>query len=71
MARRQLKESGGMETGEGLATTGLVLGWIGVAANLLLICLFVLGVFFGLTLMGPEVGNVFSDIIRELSTPQP
>jgi hypothetical protein len=31
MAKRQIAESGGMETGEGLATAGLIIGYIGLA----------------------------------------
>jgi len=32
VARRQLRDAGGQQRGAGLATAGLVLGWIGVAA---------------------------------------
>jgi hypothetical protein len=35
MARRQIRETG--EAGEGMATAGLVLGWIGIALTVLLI----------------------------------
>jgi UPF0716 family protein affecting phage T7 exclusion len=51
-----------------MALTGLILGWIGVAITLLLFCLIVIGI----VLLGPEIGNIYSDIIRELEmTPQP
>ena len=30
-ARRQIKDSAGRQTGSGLATAGIILGWIGVA----------------------------------------
>ncbi|GAB4265629.1 MAG: hypothetical protein Kow0080_05960 [Candidatus Promineifilaceae bacterium] len=71
MARRRIQESGGLEGGDSLAVAGLIMGWLGIAANILLLCLFVVGIF-GLTLMGPQVGNVFSDIIRDLEmTPVP
>jgi len=29
-AKREIRESGGMETGEGMATGGIVMGWISV-----------------------------------------
>jgi hypothetical protein len=31
MAKKQIKESGGAEQGDGMATAGIVLGWIGIA----------------------------------------
>lgn len=67
MGRRQIKESGGLEGGDSLAMFGLILGWIGIALNLIVLCLAILSIF-GLTLLGPEIGNVFSDIVRELET---
>jgi hypothetical protein len=30
-ARRQIKDSAGSQTGSGLATAGIILGWIGIA----------------------------------------
>ncbi|HEX6384260.1 MAG TPA: DUF4190 domain-containing protein [Anaerolineae bacterium] len=70
IGRRQIRQSGGLQGGDSLALTGLVLGWIGIAVNLLLFCFLVLGIF-GLIALGPQIGNVFSDIVRELSTPAP
>ena len=69
MGRRQIKESGGMQGGDSLAMFGLILGWVGIALNLIMFCLVIMAVF-GLTLMGPEIGNVFSDIVRELESVQ-
>ena len=68
--RRQIRQSGGLQGGDGLALTGLVLGWIGLVVNLLLLCFLVLG-WIGLVALGPQIGDVFSDIVRELSTPAP
>ena len=69
MGRKQIKESDGMQGGDSLAMFGLILGWVGIAINLLVLCLAIMAVF-GLTLMGPEIGNVFSDIVRELESVQ-
>ena len=32
MAKRQIRDSGGTQAGSGMATAGIVLGWIGMAA---------------------------------------
>ena len=64
MARNQIRESGGVIGGEGLATGGIVLGWIGVGLALIGICLVVLfwaGVLslpLGIGLCG-GLGNVY------------
>ncbi len=69
MGRSQIRQSGGAQTGEGMAMAGLVLGWAGVALNVLPICL--APVFIAiLALMGPAIGNVFSDVILTI-TAQP
>lgn len=70
MARNQIKANGGAEGNDTLALAGLIMGWLGIAANVAMFCLIILGIF-GLTLMGPQIGNVFSDVIRELGTPMP
>ena len=69
MGRKQIEESDGMQGGDSLAMFGLILGWVGIALNLIMLCLVILAVF-GLTLMGPEIGSVFSDIVRELESVQ-
>jgi hypothetical protein len=49
IARREIRASGGQVTGEGLATTGLVLGYINVVLSVLgLIAICLLPVLFGL-----------------------
>jgi hypothetical protein len=61
IARRQIKESGGTQSGDGLALAGIILGAV-------------VGVFLGtavcviavLLLLGPVVGNVFSNIVDNL-----
>lgn len=44
-ARREIKESNGSQTGDGLATAGIVLGWVGVATFFLTMVLIVIGLF--------------------------
>jgi hypothetical protein len=39
MARKEIRESAGALGGDGLATAGLVLGWIGVGLGVLGICI--------------------------------
>jgi hypothetical protein len=38
-ARRQIRDSAGSQTGSGLATAGIILGWIGIAIGVTLIIL--------------------------------
>jgi hypothetical protein len=47
MAKSEIKKSAGMVTGNGMATTGLVLGYIMLAFGLCAVCIFIL-TFFGL-----------------------
>ena len=47
MAKNEIKRGGGMITGDGMATWGLVLGYINVALGLCIVCLLILS-FAGL-----------------------
>lgn len=47
MAKKEIRNSNGMITGNGMATAGLILGYIALAAGLCLCLIFVLS-FFGL-----------------------
>ena len=47
IAKGEIKKSGGMVTGNGMATTGLILGYMMIALGLCLTCIFVLA-FAGL-----------------------
>jgi len=53
-ARREIAESGGREGGEGLATAGVVLGWVNAGISLLLVVFVILAVvgIVGLSLLG-------------------
>jgi predicted anti-sigma-YlaC factor YlaD len=69
MARDQIRKS--QEGGAGMAQTGLILGMSGLGLSLLLVCFFFIAGAGGLALMGPQIGNVFSQINSDLSTPVP
>ncbi len=62
VAKKQIRESEGTLAGEGLATAGIIMGWIQVALLVVFvvlpICVIVL-----LTLMGPGIGDIFSNIM--------
>ena len=47
IAKSEIKKGGGMVTGNGMATTGLILGYVTIAFGLCLACIFVLA-FAGL-----------------------
>jgi hypothetical protein len=40
MAKKEIRESNGALGGDGLATVGLVLGWIGIAMGVIGLCIF-------------------------------
>lgn len=71
IGRSQIKASGGAQTGDGLALAGVVLGWSGIGLGVLSLC--VLPVFgtLILALLGPTIGNTFSNIIQNIITPTP
>ena len=58
IARRQIKDSGGTQTGNGMAVAGIVLGGI---VGVLIACAVVAIII--LALLGPAVGNIFSNIV--------
>jgi len=42
-ARTQIDSSGGMQTGRGMATAGIVLGWVGIGLMIFLIFVVIAG----------------------------
>jgi hypothetical protein len=58
MARQKIKASGGAQTGDGLALAGIIMG--GIVGVLIgsAVCVIVI-----LALLGPAIGNVFSNIV--------
>lgn len=61
MAKREIRDSAGQLTGNGLATAGLVLGYLQLALVVLSLCVIVT-----LMLLGPSIGNVFSDVVTNM-----
>jgi predicted lysophospholipase L1 biosynthesis ABC-type transport system permease subunit len=41
VARNQIRDSGGTIGGDGVAKAGIIVGWIGIALGVVLVCLFV------------------------------
>ena len=57
MAKSEIKKSGGMVTGNGMATAGLILGYLSIAFGLCLICVLVILPLLGIGLSIPFLGN--------------
>jgi len=61
LAKREIRESNGQLSGDGMATAGLILGYINILLVACPCCVIVV-----LALLGPAIGNVFSNIILEI-----
>ena len=57
MAQSEIKKSGGMITGKGMATAGLILGYLAIAGGLCALCFFVLLPILGLGISLPFMNN--------------
>ncbi len=65
--KKEIREGHGLVTGSGLATWGLVLGWINVALGLVAVCVFIL-IFTGVIGMGGLAAcGPFSDFMNGLN----
>lgn len=53
MAKKEISESHGALAGTGMATAGIILGWIGIALLCLFACIFVGGLIFFALFMIP------------------
>lgn len=51
MAQSEIKKSGGMVTGKGMAIAGLIMGYLSIVLGLCLLCLFVILPLFGVALI--------------------
>lgn len=66
IARNQIKQSEGTQTGSGLAIAGIVLGILGVVAVAVPILIITV-----LALFGPAIGDIFDNILQGILTPPP
>jgi hypothetical protein len=57
MAKSEIKKSGGMVTGNGMATAGLILGYLSIAFGVCLFCVLVILPLLGIGLSIPFIGN--------------
>ena len=60
-AKKEIRESDEQLTGDGLATAGLVLGYLQIVFVAVPVCVIVI-----LALLGPAIGNIFSNIIMDI-----
>jgi hypothetical protein len=64
MAKREIRESMGRLTGDGLATVGLILGYLQLALAILGLCGFLLMVLLGIPLFCVPFGNQFGFVLQ-------
>jgi len=57
IAQSQIKKGGGFVTGKGLATAGLILGYLGIALGICLVCVLVILPLLGLSLIPWDTFN--------------
>ena len=67
VAKKEIRNGNGMVTGSGMATWGLVLGWISVALGLIAACVVVLMVTGVIGVGGLAACGPFSDMMNEFS----
>lgn len=61
MAKKEINASNGTITGGGMATAGLILGWIQIALFVLAVVVIVF-----LTISAPSINNIFNEISSTL-----
>jgi hypothetical protein len=61
MAKSEIKKSGGMITGNGMATAGLVMGYLSIALGLCLICVLVL-----LPILGVSIFSISNSVTNTI-----
>ena len=57
IAKSEIKQSGGMIGGNGMATAGLILGYLGIALGVCLICALIILPLLGIGLSIPFISN--------------
>ncbi len=58
MAKSEIKKSAGMVSGNGMATAGLILGYVSIAAGVCLLCVFIILPLLGVGLSIPFMNNI-------------
>ena len=57
MAHSEIKKGGGMITGKGMATAGLIMGYLTIAGGICIFCLAIVLPLLGIGLSIPFIGN--------------
>jgi len=57
MAQSEIKKSGGMITGKGMATAGLILGYLAIAGGICVFCFFIILPLLGLGISLPFINS--------------
>jgi hypothetical protein len=57
IAKNEIKKGGGMLTGNGMATAGLILGYLSIALGICLVCVFIILPLLGIGLSIPFLNN--------------
>jgi hypothetical protein len=57
IAKSEIKKSGGMLAGNGMATAGLIMGYLSIAFGICLICVFIILPLLGIGLSIPFLSN--------------
>jgi hypothetical protein len=60
-AKNEIRDSNGQLTGDGMATAGLVLGYLQLVLGFIPVCIIII-----LALLGPAIGDVFSEILTQI-----
>ena len=60
-AKKEIKNSNGSITGSGMATAGLILGWVHLGLTILAVVIIVI-----LRILGPSINGIFTNIQNSL-----
>jgi hypothetical protein len=66
MAKKEIRESGGTLGGEGMATAGIILGWIGIGITVFGLCLACVLLTTVSSLLVPLSREIFSQLLPTL-----
>jgi len=60
-AKNEIRDSNGQLSGDGMATAGLVLGYLQLVLGVIPVCIIII-----LVMLGPAIGDVFTDILNQI-----